>query len=52
MQPAVNDAAFVAKLQGIGVDAICGTPSEFAKTLKADTATWAEAVRISGAKID
>ena len=52
MQPAANDAAFVARLQGIGVDAICGTPEEFAKTLKADTAIWAEAVRISGAKVD
>ena len=52
MQPAANDAAFVGKLQGIGVDAICGTPEEFAKTLRADTVIWAEAVRISGAKVE
>ena len=52
MQPATSDAAFVGKLQGIGVDAICGTPEEFAKTLKADIAIWAEAVRISGAKVE
>jgi|SRR5688572_4728076 tripartite-type tricarboxylate transporter receptor subunit TctC len=52
MQPAAGDAAFVSKLQGIGVDAICGTPEEFAKTLKADTVIWAEAVRISGARIE
>lgn len=52
MQPAAKDAGFVGKLQGIGVDAICGTPDEFARTLKADTVTWAEAVRISGARIE
>lgn len=52
MRSAPNDAGFAGKLQGIGVDAICGTPEEFAKTLKADTALWAEAVRISGARID
>ena len=52
MQPAANDASFTGKLQLFGVDAICGTPEEFARTLKADMATWAEAVRISGAKIE
>lgn len=52
MRSAPNDAGFVAKLHGIGVDAICGTPEDFAKTLKADTVIWAEAVRISGARID
>jgi tripartite-type tricarboxylate transporter receptor subunit TctC len=36
----------------IGVDAICGTPEEFARTLSADMATWSEAVRISGARIE
>jgi tripartite-type tricarboxylate transporter receptor subunit TctC len=52
MQPAAKDAGFVGKLQGIGVDAICGTPEEFVRTLKADTVIWAEAVRISGARIE
>ncbi|MGH8622179.1 MAG: Bug family tripartite tricarboxylate transporter substrate binding protein [Burkholderiales bacterium] len=52
MQPAANDAGFTGKLQVIGVDAICGTPEEFARTLKSDMATWAEAVRISGARIE
>ena len=52
MQPAAKDAAFAGKLQGIGVDAICGTPEEFAKTLAADTVLWSEAVRISGARIE
>jgi tripartite-type tricarboxylate transporter receptor subunit TctC len=52
MRPAANDAAFTDKLQVIGVDAVCGTPEEFARTLKADTVIWAEAVRISGARIE
>ena len=52
MRSAPNDAGFVAKLHGIGVDAICGTPEDFAKSLKADTVIWAEAVRISGARIE
>jgi len=52
MQPARNDAGFASRLHVIGVDAICGTPEEFAKTLKADIVTWSEAVRISGARID
>jgi tripartite-type tricarboxylate transporter receptor subunit TctC len=52
MRLGLNDGGFTGKLQGIGVDAICNTPEEFAKTLKADAAMWAEAVRISGARID
>jgi tripartite-type tricarboxylate transporter receptor subunit TctC len=52
MRPAAQDAGFTAKLQVIGVDAICGTPDEFARTLKADMPVWAEAVRISGARIE
>lgn len=52
MQPAAKDAGFAGKLHVIGVDAICGTPGEFAKTLKADIVTWSEAVRISGARIE
>ena len=49
---AANDPAFVGKLHVIGVDVICGTPEEFAKTLQADMVIWAEAVRISGARIE
>ena len=52
MRPAAQDTGFTAKLQAIGVDAICGTPDEFARTLKADMPVWAEAVRISGARIE
>jgi tripartite-type tricarboxylate transporter receptor subunit TctC len=52
MQPARNDAGFASRLHVIGVDAICGTPDEFARTLKADIPVWAEAVRISGVRIE
>jgi tripartite-type tricarboxylate transporter receptor subunit TctC len=52
MQPARNDASFASRLHVIGVDAICGTPEEFARTLKADMVIWAEAVRVSGARIE
>lgn len=52
MQPARNDAGFASRLFVIGVDAICGTPEEFARTLRADMVIWAEAVRISGARVE
>jgi len=52
MQPAPGDPGFSGRLQNLGVDPVCGTPEEFARTLKADMAIWAEAVRISGAKVE
>src|SRR5260221_3441779 len=41
MASAAQDADFVAKLDRIGVDPVCGTPAEFAATLRADLVTWA-----------
>jgi tripartite-type tricarboxylate transporter receptor subunit TctC len=52
MRPAAGDADFVAKLANIGVEPVCDTPEQFAALLKADLVTWAEAVRISGARVD
>ncbi|MEJ0070986.1 MAG: tripartite tricarboxylate transporter substrate binding protein [Pseudomonadota bacterium] len=52
MRPAAADADFVVKLARIGVDPVCDTPEDFAAVLQADLVTWAEAVRISGAKVD
>jgi tripartite-type tricarboxylate transporter receptor subunit TctC len=52
MRPAAQDAEFVAKLARIGVDPVGNTPEAFAAVLNADLVTWAEAVRISGAKVD
>jgi tripartite-type tricarboxylate transporter receptor subunit TctC len=47
---ASQDAAFVAKLKGIGVDALCNSPEEFARVLNKDIVKWGEAVKLSGAK--
>ena len=52
MRPSAQDADFIAKLARIGVDPVGNTPAEFAAVLKTDLVTWAEAVRISGAKVD
>jgi tripartite-type tricarboxylate transporter receptor subunit TctC len=52
MRPAAQDADFATKLAHLGIDAVCDTPEDFAAVLKADRATWAEAVRISGARVD
>lgn len=52
LQPAAKDAAFVGKLNGIGVDVLCNTPEEFARVLNRDLVKWADAVKISGAKME
>lgn len=49
---AATDPGFVRKLENIGVEAIGNSPAEFAKVLEADMKTWAEAVRISGARVE
>jgi tripartite-type tricarboxylate transporter receptor subunit TctC len=45
-----KDAAFVSRLDRIGVDAVCGTPAEFTQAIRADLALWKEAVQAAGAK--
>ena len=45
-----KDAAFVERLTKIGVDAVCGTPAEFAQAIRDDLATWKEAVQAAQAK--
>jgi tripartite-type tricarboxylate transporter receptor subunit TctC len=52
LRPAAHDADFVAKLARIGVEPVGNTPEEFAALLRTDLVIWAEAVRISGAKVD
>jgi len=47
---ACKDAAFVERLNKIGVDPVCGTPAEFAAAIKEDLGTWKEAVQAAGAK--
>jgi tripartite-type tricarboxylate transporter receptor subunit TctC len=43
-----KDPQFVAQLKAIGVEALCNDPAEFAAMIKADTATWSEAVKTVG----
>lgn len=45
-----KDAAFVARLEKIGVDAVCSTPADFSKAVREDLATWKEAVQAAGMK--
>ncbi len=45
-----KDAAFVERLNKIGVDAVCGTPAEFSQAIKDDLNTWKEAVQAAGMK--
>jgi tripartite-type tricarboxylate transporter receptor subunit TctC len=47
---ACKDAAFVERLNKIGVDPICSTPAQFAKTMQEDLAIWKEAVQAAGMK--
>ncbi len=44
-----QDAGFVARLEKIGVDAVCGTPGDFAQAIRSDLETWKEAVQAAGA---
>jgi tripartite-type tricarboxylate transporter receptor subunit TctC len=45
-----KDAAFVARLDKIGVDPVCSTPAEFAQAVRADLALWKDAVQAAGLK--
>jgi tripartite-type tricarboxylate transporter receptor subunit TctC len=45
-----KDAAFAARLEKIGVDPVCGTPSEFERAVRDDLALWKEAVQAAGIK--
>ncbi len=45
-----KDAGFAARLDKIGVDAVCSTPAEFSQAIREDLATWQEAVQAAGMK--
>jgi len=45
-----KDATFVARLEKIGVDAVCSTPAEFSRAIQDDLRTWKEAVQAAGMK--
>jgi tripartite-type tricarboxylate transporter receptor subunit TctC len=43
-----QDAGFVARLDRIGVDAVCSSPAQFAQAIRQDIDLWREAVRAAG----
>ena len=45
---AVKDPQFAGRLKAAGADPLGNTPDEFAAMIKADTATWADAVAVTG----
>lgn len=45
-----KDAAFVERLNKIGVDPVCGTPREFVAAIRDDLNIWKEAVQAAGMK--
>jgi tripartite-type tricarboxylate transporter receptor subunit TctC len=47
---ATKDPQFAARLRAAGANPLGNTPDEFAAMIKADTATWADAVAITGLK--
>jgi len=52
MAKALASADVVAKLTGGGLEILPSTPAEATKFIRAEIPRWAEAVRISGAKVD
>jgi tripartite-type tricarboxylate transporter receptor subunit TctC len=43
-----QDPGFVARLDRIGVDAVCSSPAQFAQAIRQDSDLWKEAVRAAG----
>jgi tripartite-type tricarboxylate transporter receptor subunit TctC len=48
LRPACQDSGFNAKLEAIGVDALCNSPEQFSEMLHANWVMWQEAVKASG----
>ena len=49
---ALKDTGLIKRYSDLGVEALGGTPEDFAKYLDDETRKWGEVVRFSGAKID
>jgi tripartite-type tricarboxylate transporter receptor subunit TctC len=45
-----KDGSFVARLDKIGVDAVCSTPAQFEQAIRDDLRLWKEAVQAAGIK--
>jgi len=52
LRPACQDSGFNAKLEAIGVDALCNSPEQFSEMLHANWVMWQEAVKASGVSSD
>jgi tripartite-type tricarboxylate transporter receptor subunit TctC len=47
---ACKDAGFVARLDKIGVDAVCSTPEQFVQAIRVDLELWKGAAAAAGMK--
>jgi len=45
-----KDPGFVARLDKIGVDAVCSTPEQFAQAIRDDLKLWKDAAAAAGMK--
>ncbi len=52
IQKDINDPKLIERFHNYGVDPLGAGPEEFARQIKVDIAQWADAVRISGAKLE
>ncbi len=52
IQKDIKDPKLIERFAAYGVDPVGAGPDQFAKQIKADIAQWAEAVKISGAKLE
>jgi len=52
VQKDIKDPKLIERFASYGVDPVGAGPDAFAKQIKADIAQWAEAVKISGAKLE
>ena len=48
----LNEPEIRARLAGQGMDIAAGTPQDFARSMKAEIAKWAQVIKASGARVD
>jgi len=48
LRPACKDSAFVAKLEGMGIEPVCDSPEQFSTMLHANWKMWQAAVKAAG----
>ena len=47
-----KEPEFVTKMENLGVQVVCNTPTEFAAQLQEDVGVWGQAIKTSGAKLE